>query len=348
MLTARREKKWIAQARRERADQLRDNAIAFASKQRCVWPFGGAGDGVGELGLIRMVTSKSLEPSGKRPPAIDGFAPRDTQQPRTKRRRIFQPIDAPPGGETRFLHGFVGVRQIAERRKRDAPRRTVVKVHERAERVGVAIDRLRRQPRRLEIEARIARSIRDRRRFRPAQQSELRHRHADQTRTVRHRLDFRRVQCVVDIREAGPADLSAIRAMLLEYADGLKVDLCFQGFTRELAELPGDYVPPRGALYIAHQDGEPVGMVALRGRDDGRAEMKRLYVRPAARGSGLGRQLIEHVIAAARARGYASIVLDTLPVMHSAQRLYEEFGFRDVEPYYHSPIAGTRFMGLDL
>jgi putative acetyltransferase len=152
----------------------------------------------------------------------------------------------------------------------------------------------------------------------------------------------------VEIRDAGPADLGAIRAMLLEYADWLKVDLCFQGFTRELAELPGDYAPPRGALYIAHQNGEPLGMVALRGRDDGCAEMKRLYVRPAARGLGLGRQLIEHVIAAARARGYMAIVLDTLPVMQAAQRLYEEFGFRDIEPYYNSPIEGTRFMGLNL
>jgi putative acetyltransferase len=151
----------------------------------------------------------------------------------------------------------------------------------------------------------------------------------------------------VEIREAGPADLGAIRAMLLEYADWLKVDLCFQGFTRELAELPGDYAPPRGALYIAHQNGEPIGMVALRGRDDGRAEMKRLYVRPAGRGLGLGRQLIEHVIAAARGRHYTAIVLDTLPVMQSAQQLYEEFGFRDIEPYYDSPIKGTRFMGLD-
>jgi ribosomal protein S18 acetylase RimI-like enzyme len=152
----------------------------------------------------------------------------------------------------------------------------------------------------------------------------------------------------VEIRDAGPADLGAIRAMLLEYADWLKVDLCFQGFTRELAELPGDYAPPRGALHIAHQNGEPIGMVALRGRGDGCAEMKRLYVRPAARGLGLGRQLIEHVIAAARARGYMAIVLDTLPVMQPAQRLYEEFGFRDIEPYYDSPIEGTRFMGLNL
>ncbi len=152
----------------------------------------------------------------------------------------------------------------------------------------------------------------------------------------------------VEIREAGSADLGAIRTMFREYADWLKVDLCFQGFTREMAELPGDYAPPRGALYIAHRHGEPIGMVALRGRDDDRGEMKRLYVRPAARGSGLGRQLIERVIAAARACGYKAIVLDTLPVMQSAQRLYEEFGFRDIEPYYNSPIAGTRFMGLDL
>jgi ribosomal protein S18 acetylase RimI-like enzyme len=150
------------------------------------------------------------------------------------------------------------------------------------------------------------------------------------------------------VAEATSADLEAIRALLLEYADWVKVDLCFQGFSKELAELPGEYAPPEGALYIARSGENVIGMVALRGREDGRAEMKRLYVRPTARGSGLGQLLINTVVEAARQRGYKTIVLDTLPVMHAAQRLYEVNGFRDIAPYYNSPIAGTRFMALEL
>lgn len=150
------------------------------------------------------------------------------------------------------------------------------------------------------------------------------------------------------VAEATSADLEAIRSMLLEYADWLKVDLCFQGFSKELAGLPGEYAPPKGALYIARSGNNVIGMVALRGREDGRAEMKRLYVRPSARGLGLGQLLINTIVEAARQRGYKTIVLDTLPVMHAAQRLYEVNGFRDIAPYYNSPIAGTRFMALDL
>ena len=150
------------------------------------------------------------------------------------------------------------------------------------------------------------------------------------------------------VAEATSADLEAIRSMLLEYADWLKVDLCFQGFSKELAGLPGEYARPKGALYIARSGENVIGMVALRGREDGRAEMKRLYVRPTARGLGLGQLLINTVVEAARQRDYKTIVLDTLPVMHAAQRLYEVNGFRDIAPYYNSPIAGTRFMALDL
>jgi ribosomal protein S18 acetylase RimI-like enzyme len=150
------------------------------------------------------------------------------------------------------------------------------------------------------------------------------------------------------VAEASTCDLEAIRSMLLEYAEWVNVDLCFQGFSKELAELPGDYAPPRGALYIARSDDRAIGMVALRAREEGRAEMKRLYVRPSARGMGLGQLLIETVVEAARDRGYKTIVLDTLPVMRAAQRLYEANGFRDIAPYYDSPIAGTRFMGREL
>jgi ribosomal protein S18 acetylase RimI-like enzyme len=150
------------------------------------------------------------------------------------------------------------------------------------------------------------------------------------------------------IEDATAADLVAIREMLHEYADWLKVDLCFQGFDAEVAGLPGDYAPPSGALLIARLDGRPAGMVALRRKDEERCEMKRLFVREAARGSRLGRALADRIIAEARSRGYREMVLDTLPLMQDAQRLYVALGFRDIEPYYSSPIAGTRFMALTL
>jgi ribosomal protein S18 acetylase RimI-like enzyme len=150
------------------------------------------------------------------------------------------------------------------------------------------------------------------------------------------------------VRAAGPGDLSDIRAMLEEYAAGLGVDLSYQDFARELRDLPGDYVPPAGALLVGHVDAAAVGMVAMRPRSPDRSEMKRLYVRPAARGTGLGRQLADAIIDAARLAGYREICLDTLPTMQNAQRLYEHLGFRDVSPYYDSPVAGTRFMMLDL
>lgn len=150
------------------------------------------------------------------------------------------------------------------------------------------------------------------------------------------------------IEDATAADLPAIREMLHEYADWLKVDLCFQNFDVEVAGLPGDYAPPSGALLIARIDGQPAGMVALRKKDDERCEMKRLFVRSSARGLRLGRRLAERIIAEGQARGYREMVLDTLPVMQDAQRLYVALGFSDIEPYYLSPISGTRFMSLTL
>lgn len=150
------------------------------------------------------------------------------------------------------------------------------------------------------------------------------------------------------VAEARTTDLDALREMLHEYAAWLAIDLSFQDFAREVAELPGDYAAPHGALLMARVADEPVGMVAYRRLDRDRAEMKRLYVRPTARGTGVGRLLIEHIITAARRSGYQTMVLDTLPVMHSAQRMYEQFGFRDTPPYYDSPIRGTRYMALTL
>ncbi|MGQ0732602.1 MAG: GNAT family N-acetyltransferase [Acidobacteriota bacterium] len=150
------------------------------------------------------------------------------------------------------------------------------------------------------------------------------------------------------IADASEADLPAVRMLLHEYAAWVALDLEFQGFSRELRNLPGDYAPPDGALLLARLSEDPVGMVALRRMDATRAEMKRLYVRPAARQSGLGRRLAERIIDEARHRGYRQVLLDTLPVMARAQRLYLSLGFRETAPYYPSPIPGTTYMVLDL
>ena len=150
------------------------------------------------------------------------------------------------------------------------------------------------------------------------------------------------------ITAATASDLADVRAMLNEYAAWVGVDLCFQNFTRELADLPGDYAPPDGALLVARGEAGLIGMVAMRRRDRNRAEMKRLFVRDAARGTGVGRRLADRIIVEARARGYREICLDTLPVMQDAQRLYTRLGFQDIAPYYNSPIEGTRFMSLML
>jgi ribosomal protein S18 acetylase RimI-like enzyme len=127
--------------------------------------------------------------------------------------------------------------------------------------------------------------------------------------------------------------------MLREYADGLGVDLSFQGFDSELADPLGFY-----ELVLLADD----GCVALRRIDERTCEMKRLYVRPRGRRSGLGRRLAEAVIAEARARGYERMLLDTLPSMGAAQRLYATLGFRETEPYRHNPIPGAAFLELAL
>ena len=137
-----------------------------------------------------------------------------------------------------------------------------------------------------------------------------------------------------------------------EYAANLDIDLEFQGFKDELAELPGDYAEPRGALLLALVDGEIAGCCALRPLDDvdygNASEMKRLYVRKAFRGFGLGRQLAEAVLETARRLGYACVLLDTLNDMEAARALYEELGFQEIPPYYHNPIAGAHYLKVDL
>ena len=115
-----------------------------------------------------------------------------------------------------------------------------------------------------------------------------------------------------------------------------------------MVALPGEYAPPRGALLVAEVGTDAVAMIALRPLAEGVCEMKRLFVQPSARGLGIGRALITRVLDEARASGYGEMRLDTLPVMGEAQAIYHAFGFRDIEPYYQTPIAGTRFMSLTL
>lgn len=147
---------------------------------------------------------------------------------------------------------------------------------------------------------------------------------------------------MITVREAD--DMSVVRELLLEYERSLGVDLSFQHFEEEVAGLPGDYDP----ILIARDGDRIAGCVALRRIDGETSEMKRLYLRPEFRGRGVGRALAEAIIAAARARGFARIRLDTLPSMPEAVALYESLGFRDIAPYRHNPIAGTRFLELDL
>jgi carbonic anhydrase len=145
------------------------------------------------------------------------------------------------------------------------------------------------------------------------------------------------------------AQVEEARALFLEYADWLGLNLCFQNFAGELAELLGKYAAPEGRLLLAMEDGRLAGCVALRKLDAERCEMKRLYVRPEWRGRGLGRLLTETIIEEARAAGYRRMLLDTLPSrMKEALAMYSSMGFRAIEPYYDNPVEGAVFMELFL
>lgn len=143
-------------------------------------------------------------------------------------------------------------------------------------------------------------------------------------------------------------DIAAARALFEEYGAWLGVDLLFQGFTAEVAGLPGLYVAPRGRLLLAWAESEAAGCVALRPLGDSVCEMKRLYVRPVFRGRGLGRVLAKTVIAEARTIGYATMKLDSLASMAAAKKLYESLGFVRIPAYYATPLPDTIFMQLKL
>lgn len=153
--------------------------------------------------------------------------------------------------------------------------------------------------------------------------------------------------CQLRLAHAEEADI--VRSLFREYQESLGIDLCFQSFEEELAGLPGKYAPPRGAVLFAESEkGEISGVVAMREWDPDTAEMKRLFVRPAFQGLGLGRLLAEGIIRQARSRGYRRMRLDTLPSMGRAIDLYRKLGFREIPPYTANPIEGALYLELTL
>lgn len=154
---------------------------------------------------------------------------------------------------------------------------------------------------------------------------------------------------MVEIRPAEfPEHLDAVRCIFREYANTLPVDLDFQDFDAELASLPGKYASPKGCILLAWGNGEVTGSGALRPLDEEICEMKRLYVRPAGRGQQVGKQLALRIIQVAKDAGFTRIRLDTLPSMTAAQQLYASLGFQAIAPYVYNPVAGTKFLELDL
>jgi GNAT superfamily N-acetyltransferase len=153
---------------------------------------------------------------------------------------------------------------------------------------------------------------------------------------------------MLGIASARAADLDEIKVMFREYSALVSEALCFQGFDQELASLPGDYAPPSGALLIARDGAAAAGCVALRRLDERTGEMKRMYVREAFRGTGLGRRLALAVIGEAKTRGCARIVLDTLPKLATAIALYRDLGFLETGPYLPAPTPGALCFELRL
>jgi ribosomal protein S18 acetylase RimI-like enzyme len=154
---------------------------------------------------------------------------------------------------------------------------------------------------------------------------------------------------MAEIRQAEfPADHAAVLEIFTEYVKSPSVSLDFQGYAEEFAGLPGKYAPPEGRLLLAAEGERVLGCVALRKVAAGICEMKRLYVRPEARGMALGRRLAEAITREARAAGYAEMRLDVLPEFEAARRVYRSMGFVEAEPVSHNPVPGTAFLGLKL
>jgi ribosomal protein S18 acetylase RimI-like enzyme len=151
---------------------------------------------------------------------------------------------------------------------------------------------------------------------------------------------------MVLIERAVVSDLADVTRLFRHYAASLRVDLAYQDFESEVAGLPGKYAPPHGALLLARDgSGNPAGCVALRPIEpEGCCEMKRLYVSPSIRGSGIGTRLVEAILREAERIGYGEMRLDTLPDMAAALSLYRRFGFEEMASYYESPVPGTVFM----
>ena len=149
-------------------------------------------------------------------------------------------------------------------------------------------------------------------------------------------------------RAASAEQLDSVRTLFREYAASLEISLCFQNFEQELASLPGSYAPPSGMVLLAQAGSQVAGCVAVRPLGQGVCEMKRLFVRPAWRGEGLGRSLVEVIIAASREIGYDCMRLDTLASMKPAISLYRSLGFRQIPAYYANPSEGAVFMELPL
>lgn len=154
---------------------------------------------------------------------------------------------------------------------------------------------------------------------------------------------------MIEIVDASENDLGEARAAFREYAQWLGVNLAFQGdFEEELAKLPGKYAPPEGRLLVARSDAGLAGTVALRSLGEGTCEMKRLFVREAYRGQGLGRQLVHRILDEARRIGYRRMRLDTLAHMTEAVTLYKSTGFQVIPAYYHNPLPDVVYFELEL
>jgi ribosomal protein S18 acetylase RimI-like enzyme len=151
------------------------------------------------------------------------------------------------------------------------------------------------------------------------------------------------------IQAKSEAELQQVRTLFSEYVDWLGINLCFQNYEKELAELPGEYAPPNGRLFLAVEGDAAAACAALRDLGDGTCEMKRLFVSPEFRGQRLGWQLAELILNEARAIGYQRIRLDTLPgKMDRAIAMYRTLGFKEIAPYYQNPVCDALFMELAL